>query len=368
MKTITLIAAFALLCNTAYCQNIYNYQQRHNNWYLQQAAETLPALYKKGAFDSIQSYINNKGPYINLPFVFATKILLQLQQNTFNIAALSNYRFVDSLQYYAQMVRLSQASTPPVSNQPGNSLEDIPYEDRLFLFDAVWARLLKETKQLDSTQQLICDIIAGKIANPSAAIRQKRKIYPALDSLVRQQALAARASFCGNMAYSAGVWLPMGNAANLGAHPTFGLLLGGRNKWHEINFNTTLRFGSTPHDYTVLRNDSLYNRHFYASAYGGLEYTRFFYRSYRFEAGVIAGAGYDAFDIANDNNDHSNDYLKPLEIGSLNLNAGLRLNYYLSTRNYLGLEAKFNNVHYNNNGGTPVNGNAFSFTVFIGRI
>jgi len=327
----------------------------------------MPQWYKQGQFDSIRAYINTTANTTHMLYIFATRILVDIQQDRFDINVFKTTYFLDTLQRYAWLVRQSQSTTPAVSNQVGARLEDMPYDDRLFLFDAVWARLLPQSKQLDSVETLLCRVIEGKILDPAAAIRARRKQIPVLDSLYTSRAIIKRNSRSPNFAYTFGMWAPQGNAVRLGVHPSVGLVFGGRGKWNEINLDISLRFGRTPQDYTVLRNGTLYNRHFYEGAYGGLEYTRYLYRTLHFEAGLTAGIGYDTFDIANDKDDNSNDYLKPLELGSLNLNSGLRFNFYVSPRIYFGLEGKFNYLSYNNRGGTPVNGNAYTITLFIGH-
>jgi len=368
MKTFTLLTGFLMLCMATMAQQPRYWPSRsHDEFYLKAAAERLPALYKNGYYDSIAAYIGTIAKTTNSIFTFGTRILVNIQLNRFDISRLENPDFLDTLQRYAYEVRLSQATTPPVGNEPGTRLEDMPYEDRLFLFNTVWARLLTGTRQLDSSQVLLCNIIEGKVQNPMADIRQKRKLYPALDSLFTKRAIIVRNSVRGNFAYSFGMWAPQGNAVRLGVHPSAGLLLGGRNKLNEYNINISLRFGRTPQDYTVLRNNVLYNRHFYEGGYGGFEYTRYLYHSLYFEAGITGGIGYDSFDIANDKDDNSNDYLKPLEMGSLNLNAGFRINFFLNPRLYLGMDGKFNYVDYKNRGGSPVDGNAYTITMFFGH-
>ncbi len=375
MKTFTLFATLMLLSAAAFAQPlpVHEYSQGHEEWYLGQAAERLPGLYKKGAYDSIEAYINVTAKATSSLYIFATRILINIQLNKFNDSIIKNPYFLDTLQRYAYIVNMSRATTPDVGNEPGNRLEDMPYEDRLLLFNAAWARLLPQSNQLDSTQVLLCNVIAGKIQNPMAEILKKRKEYPLLDSLFKEREIVKRNSKSYNLAFGTGLWVPQGNALRLGVHPALNLAFGGRSKWGELNLAISLRFGRTPTDYLVLRNDSLYSRHYYLGGYIALEYTRYFYHTLHFEAGVTAGVGYDTIDFANDSSgdDNSsssnNDYLKPVEIGSLNLNAGLRVNYFFNAVGYIGLEGKFNNIHYHNTGGSPIDGNAYTLTLLLGH-
>lgn len=334
---------------------------------MQQAAERLPQLYKKGAYDSILQYINTTEKAADAPYIFATRLLVKMQLGMFDAGVINSPYFLDSLQGYAFTVRRSQSTTPEISNQPGARLEDMPYEDRLFLFDANWAKLLPQTKTIDSLQALLCNIIAGNIENPEQEIRRKRHVYPGLDSLITRREINQRNRNTGNLSWGVGLWAPQGNAVRLGVHPAINLALGWRNKLNEVNLGLNMRFGRTPQDYQVFRQDSLYSRNYYSGGYIGLEYTRYLYHSLHFDAGVTAGVGVDFIDFANDGNNHDNDYLKPLEKSSLNLNGGLRINYYFSARRYIGLEGKFNKIHYYNTGGSPLDGNAYTLTLLFGH-
>jgi len=367
MKTLTLLACL-LLCISGGAQiRHYYYGGTHNEWYIQHAAELLPAWYKQGAYDSILAYVNTTEKATYHPYSFATRILVKMQLNTFDESKVTNAAFLDSLEQYAYFVRRSQQTTPAVSSQVGARVEDMPYEDRLYLFDAVWAKLLPELKRLDSTQTFICDVIAGKVESPIATIRRKPNVYPGLDSLLKQQQINYRNGPARNIAWGVGLWAPQGNAVRLGVHPALNLDIGWRNKLNEVNFDMAIRFGRTPQDYLVMRQGSIYSRHYYTGGFIGLVYTRYLYHSYHFEAGVSGGIGYDGFSIAGDDDNHSNDYLKPLSPGSLNLNVGGRVNYYFNSKVYIGLDGRFNSIQYHNNGGSAIDGNAYSVTLLFGH-
>lgn len=369
MKAFTLLTSL-LLCLAAAAQRpprSYFPTYAHSEWYAQQAAERLPQLYKTGQYDSILQYINTIDKATNYPYIFATRLLVKMQLGIFDANVINGPWFLDSLQSYAYAVRRSQSTTPEISNQPGARLEDMPYEDRLYLFNTNWAKLLPQTKTIDSLQALLCSIIAGNIENPEQAIRNKRHVYPGLDSLIKKREVNLRNHSTGNLAWGVGLWAPQGNAVILGVHPAINLALGWRNKLNEVNLGLSMRFGRTPQDYQILRQDSLYSRHYYTGGYIGMEYTRYLYHSLHFEAGVTGGLGVDFIDFANDNSNHNNDYLKPLEKTSLNLNGGLRVNYFFNSRGYIGLEGKFNNIHYHNTGGSPLDGNAYTLTLLLGH-
>ena len=107
--------------------------------------------------------------------------------------------------------------------------------------------------------------------------------------------------------------------------------MGGRGKSNEFDLTLLCRFGYTQGMYYVSRSDSLFALDHFLGGYIGLDYSHYFFQAVRWEAGLTGGVGYDGFDIADPaSNDHSEDYLKPFSIGSLNLNAGVRVNYFFN--------------------------------------
>src|SRR5882724_4068675 len=171
--------------------------------------------------------------------------------------------------------------------------------------------------------------------------------------------------YWGNFAFTAGVWAPTSRLKVLGTHPSLGMQGGIRTEKDELDANLSVRFVRTPHDYRVLKDDSLYSRHGFLGGYIGLDYTHFFYQETHFQLGLMAGAGYDGFTIGNGSDD-DNYYLRPLDIGSFNFNLGLRLSYSFKPSLYIGLLPRYNFIHYDNKGGTSLVGNAFSIDFVIG--
>ena len=96
-----------------------------------------------------------------------------------------------------------------------------------------------------------------------------------------------------------------------------------------------------------------------------MDYSRYLVSSQKFDFGVLAGVGFDGFDLFNSNN-NNNQHLRPLLIGSFNANAGLKYNFFISPTFYIGLQGRYNWMNYNNTGGTSFSGNAISFDVIFG--
>jgi len=140
----------------------------------------------------------------------------------------------------------------------------------------------------------------------------------------------------------------MGDLILLGNHPSFGFQIGARDNRNQLDLTFQFRFSQSASYYTIKRNNAFYDINNYFGGYVGLDYIYYLVNKLNFDLGVLGGIGYDGFDITSSN---SYDDMKPLSIGSFNVNGGFKLNYYLSTSFYIGLQARYNFINYVNQGG-----------------
>ena len=124
-----------------------------------------------------------------------------------------------------------------------------------------------------------------------------------------------------------GAWIPTGNLALLGVHPSVGGQFGIRNQHHEFDLTLQFRFAKSKDTYTVKRNGSYYDRDAYFGGYIGLDYSYYFLVKQSLKQASQAVWPMMVFDISGSQNDY--EYLKPLSIGSFNANGGLRMNVYV---------------------------------------
>jgi hypothetical protein len=85
----------------------------------------------------------------------------------------------------------------------------------------------------------------------------------------------------------------------------------------------------------------------------------------RVDFGVTSGVAYDYFPVSDGFSDADRGLL-PLNVGSFDLNGGVRLKYFLRRRGYVGLTAKYHLINYANRGGTDLGGNAFTVDLAFG--
>ncbi len=363
-----LFAGFGFTCSAQSIRQQMTTRQPECRDILMNAASTMPKLYDTRQFDSLRVAINVMKEYCNpsTPEVLYAGILIDIQQYSFDIHTLDTAgRLYTLLENYPATLKYLKAGGYSVNRY--NYYSYASYEENYYALIRRWASDLLNTKGLNDEEAFICNILAGNIKRPEPALKAQKEKYPNLYAMLRSNYSTERTGLRGLSAFTAGTWIPSGNNTVLGTHPTLGIQAGIRGTNDEVDFTLNFKFGKTPRYYAVLRSDSLYSFNHFFGGYIGLDYAHYFYHSTSFEAGLMGGAGYDGFDINDeDNSDHHLDYLKPLGIGSLNLNAGFRMNYFFSPRLFLGVITRYNYLNYKNKGGTDMSGNTFSIDIAIG--
>ena len=332
------------------------------------ASAVLSDLYTEKSFDSIRVAVNimeqscGEG---SLPVIYI-KTLLDIQQSSFSVNELSASARLDTLftDYLFTLRTLKKG---------GYSINKYQYytysasEKDFYSLIRKWASDLLNSQRLNNSETFICNVLAGNTRHPAAQLKSDKTQYPELYALLKKNYTDERLQPAFVATLISGVWLPSGNAKILGAHPTIGFQFCGKNKRNELDLTMQLRFANTPNNYYVFRSDSLYALNHFFGGYIGLDYTHYFIRSTNFEAGLTAGIGFDGFDIADPpTHDHRKDYLKPFSINSLNLNTGLKINYYFNPNLFIGIAAKYNKISYGNKGGSSLSGNPISIDFIIG--
>lgn len=320
------------------------------------AMDVLPELYKNNAFDSMQFVIDfvekNCGKIYES---FDLKLLLAIQRQAFKVE--DHFDSISINNLASRAAGLGYYRTYRYGNQPERTI--------FYDFSTQWAKDLLKRKNLDLNETLILKTLAGEEKAPINVIRKHKSDYPYLYQLLRSADETERSSQQGVISLLAGAWIPTNNLTLLGSHPALGLQFGTRNKLNELDLTVQFRFINSANQYTIMRQNTLYPSTHFFGGYAGLDYIRYLLHGTDVELGWLAGAGYDGFDVATSENGDK-DYLKPLSIGSFNLNTGLRFNYFLKSRASVGLIMRYNMVNYKNTGGTSFKGDSFSFDIVVG--
>jgi hypothetical protein len=317
------------------------------------AIKVFPKLYKENAFDSMYTALQIwEEACGQTQEVKTTGILLNIQQATFTATSLDS-SIIDLLESNARSIIFYQRSNAPYFEN----------QKAFYQLSAAWAKILIDYKPLNETEKFICQVFAGAITDPAFQIKNNPQKYPQLAILIKKKEAAQRNGIRSNVAFITGIWMPTGNLKIVGKHPSVGFQVGMRDTHNEFDLTMQFRFIKSANTYSVKRNNLYYDSDAFFGGYIGLDYTYFLMSEQKTDIGLLAGIGYDGFDVFKGNNDQD---LKPLSIGSFNANGGLRFNFYVSPTLYLGLQGRYNWIKYNNKGATSMSGNAFTIDFLIG--
>ncbi len=347
------------------------------------APATLPALHKAGKLNDMENYANNWGrsPAPSGELIIALKVLIAIERKNLSVRQLPG-NFLQVLDDYAKLLKKSSGEKSSFKYYIHLSGTFYTYDAtsdavKCLRFIQAWAQELSGAKQADSTSSFLCRVFAGSISKPSSYFAANKYSYAEINSYetsldaVQQNCFVAKRNGSSSTAHIlAGVWVPNGNLAVLGPHPSVGLQFGRRNKMNEFDVTWNFRFlPPSRNTYTVVRHDTAYNRNYYDGGYIGFDYTRYVIHKASFEAGLIAGIGYDYFDAFNGlggSSTYNGHNLIPYNIGSVDFNAGLNIKWFIHRRASIGIQAKYHCINYANPGGTDLGGNAVSIDLSFG--
>jgi hypothetical protein len=339
----------------------------------------LPELYSEQRYETMHNFLVNwkNASYPSRELIFAAEALLAIETGKFSAYWLP----CDCLYYledYARELQLVSQQDPKFRYY---LKLDYPYSydatrqaQRILLFIRSWARELLSRPGLKNDELYICRTLAGDIPHPKITLRSDPTAAPRISKLendlnVYNDAVftTRRNGFRGTAGISLGWWFPTGHLQALGSHPAVGLLLGWRDEWNEYDLNWNIRFGyPTPQTYTILRRDTVYATNYYDGGYIGFEYTRYLLHRKYVDLGLTSGIAYDYFDVADGFSTHAHNPGLPLNVGSFDFNNGIRIKYFFKKKAYIGLTAKYHLIHYDNSGGTNLNGNACTLDLTFG--
>ena len=238
-----------------------------------------------------------------------------------------------------------------------------------------WAESLLDSVPMSGTEKLFCEIIAGRIQDPTKEIQYARRTNPDLKALYSVKSKGENAyqayqrdRHVGTAGILAGSWFPTGNLNVLGIHPSAGFYLGARNRRNEYDFIYSFRFLNTAVDHfkPPTNDSSLYSYHF-DGGYIGFDYSRYIVSKPKYEIGLTTAVAYDYFNIVNAGNGSQVDpNFHSIDVGSFDFSNGIRVKYFVGPKSFLGLFLKYHLVNYCYKGGIEFGGNAFTIDLVYG--
>lgn len=294
-----------------------------------------------------------------------TRILLAISDHAFDENIYDSTIVNDILNY---MQRMESKSPAKLYQDYPAYFGFVPIRDAYDYFTQSLADSLL-SREFDSPLELLfCQFYANIVTNPLKEIKNN----PLYDNTVLKsvymgevQKILEKPDY--NLNFLAGIWIPTGHASILGKHPEIGLQAGA--KYHKMMYNLTLsiKFIDTPGYYTVLKDGAKDSTTYFLGGYLGLNIERELLKFKKNEFGLLWGVGYDGFEtLRTDLNTSESTTGKTIK--SLNMNFGLGYRYFYKPGKYIGFQAKYNILNYNNHGGTNLIGDCLTFSITMGAL
>jgi len=167
---------------------------------------------------------------------------------------------------------------------------------------------------------------------------------------------------------SLGGWFPSENLSVMGNHAGFGIGGGVQHKrWHGI-LSIKAFFGNSQQPREVYHKDSLYVSDVYSHVSLTLDFGYALYIKNQHNLEVLGGVGYNGVKVLELANPVNTSNPESIYRNGLLLSAGLGYRYDFPLGTYLGLSAKFNFTHFNNQPGTDLTGNFLTIHFTLGLI
>jgi len=376
LLSLSLLAA----CPNSYAQKLSPVQSFPQARFIITAPVLVPQLVQERKWEQLDNFLENwrRSGASSDELIFSISVLSAIENKMFTVAQLpcDGFRFLDDYAWESKMAEESPASFSYSIRLPGRHWYDASGDARkLLLFIQAWARRLMVSWAAGSTELFICQVMAGEIRYPTSDLIRNKGSYTELnnfrlnlESYYDRSYSIRREGRLFTVGLTAGIWSPTRNLQTLGTHPSIGMFFGGRHKMNEYDIVMAFRFlHPTPRGYTFVRGDTAYNTHYYDGGYIGLDYTRYIFHTGRLELGLTSAAGYDWFDVIDGfKDDYSIAHLEPFNEGSFDFSNGFRVKYYSRRGTFVGLAAKYHLIHYSNEGGTDLSGNAFTIDLVWG--
>ena len=336
------------------CRNYhYNYERQ------------APRLYHEGKPDSLLGaidYIKTEcGPAANLEVI---RLLLLSEYGRFDDSLVGPATIPQMLwhraeqEYALRWLRYAYlyGGSRPIDNTHDNFLE----------FRQDLAAQVAAVEEIDPSAQALGEFYAGNFDTAFALIQSDELQGSELQHYYEEYVQRTKTLFStrGDIGFSLGSWRPQGDAELLGEHPEIGITLGGEGPHFRINATINYRFLSAENEFTV---DSLgepvqtdkFNSWLFGVD-GGFKVIDNNFMS----TDIFLGLGYDViFSIteAGDPNEYQTH-------GSWAASFGVRQRFFVKKRTgfYVGLQARYSVVGYDNPGGTDLSGETVTLSLITG--
>ncbi|MDP3434899.1 MAG: hypothetical protein Q8T04_18320 [Bacteroidota bacterium] len=302
--------------------------------------------------------------------LFRLKVLTQIQGRTFSDIWMDKDYLMNFVFLYLD--RLDYAKEPNAKQVYERYKIPFGYISLNSPFDdltVVWANSLLEKADLLPVERAFCLLYSNQTDAFWQILKDQKVTDAKLQEVYNGQIRKTNKMVEGNIGILTGIFLPQSNLKEyIGVKPIFGFQLGA--KFNKIQYDLTFAFrtGKPNHPYNVFFKDEIVETNYQFGGYIGLDVAYELSNNYKTEFDILGGIGGDIMDAIKGDPDVEND---SKSLGSLNLNLGLGYRIYSKRMNFVGLQAKYNFVDFNNENGTSLKGNYMSLVLtynFFGNI
>ncbi len=371
-----LLLILLLSCTIAYSQDRLNTQLMKNIVNCENAAfnasEIVVRNLSENRFDSISIVLNRWEQLCGTTEpIFRIKILNNIQQGN-SIDELINtdllYNYISVYQSRSEVAK--ENNYHQIYEYNKIELGYIPINSDFDLSTAVWAsNLVEQNESLSPVEKALCLLYSNEFDQFWELLKEQQLAGSRLQEEYNNKVAATKKMAEANIGFLAGVTLPTGSLSNvIGVKPVFGVQLGMKKNKIQYDLTILLRAGKPRQEYQVFYQGETTTTKDYLGGYIGADFAYELSNDYKNESDLLFGIGYDGFDAIE--GDTEND-IEGKSINSLNLNFGMGHRFYLNNLSFVGIQAKYNFVNYNNKLGTDLNGDYFSLIVtynFFGNV
>jgi len=303
--------------------------------------------------------------------IVRTRILAAIWDGTFDEKNLGEDIIQDLLWY-------RQRRLPPMERSYSlweygypfaDELEDLPELADYDVFTADLAHQLLAAAEPGSVERLLCLFYAGDDDSLFREIQEQQYAGTALRAAYDADAAAYSRITDVEFVLYGGAWDPQGGLGRLGAQPLLGGQIGVRARRWLARVTGEVRLGSAADYYAVWHQDELvWTKNFFGT-YVGADFGLQLLRTRRHGLELFVGAGYEGIQALT-GDDYVDEFGDPDArwLSSLNLSAGTGYRLYLGQggRQFLGLEARYEDTNFSTDGGSDLSGDAWSFRFLFG--
>jgi hypothetical protein len=294
-----------------------------------------------------------------------TRILLAINDHAFDENIYDSTIVDDVLNY---MQRIETKSPDTLYGDYKSYFGYVPIRGFYDYFTQSLADSLLKREFDTPLELLFCQFYSNIVNNPVKEIKAN-KLYSntAIKSYYENDVKEALSWPGINISFIAGAWIPTGNAALLGNHPLLGAQVG--IKVNKMMGNVTLAFklAHSANSYAIYKDGAIDTTDYFFGGYLGLDFEREILKGKKHELDLLFGIGYDGFESLKSGLENTDTY-SGHTISSLNMNAGLGYRYFYKKGKYIGLQAKYNVINYNNSGGTNLMGDCITISLVVGGL